>query len=87
MNSTLTFREFAAVVHMTVQNLRRIYGKHADQMPPKVVMPGGRKIVFRQVDIEQWLAARVGVKSTCPVPSPRRGRPRNIDQIKRGDKV
>lgn len=87
MDSTLSFEEFAALAHTSVVNLKRTYARHADQMPPKVVLPGGRKVFFRRVDIEKWLASRVGVKSTCfvPVPPRKRGRPRKIDQVRRAD--
>jgi len=57
----------------------RLLKKHKDQLPPALRLPGGRKIFFRRVDVEIWLAKLANVETNRP----RRGRPTKVSQLQR----
>lgn len=59
----------------------RMFRKYKDRLPPALRLPGGRKIFFRRVDVEYWLADLA--KSTAT--RRRRGRPTKASQRLRAE--
>lgn len=53
----------------------RLIRKHKNRLPPALRLPGGRKIFFRRIDVENWLAALANA-----TPTRRRGRPTKASQ-------
>ena len=66
----LTVDELAAYLHKSVASVRRDASTYPDRLPPRLRLPGNRRLLWREDDVIRWLTHGPAKEG------PRRGRPR-----------
>lgn len=67
----LDVSELAAFLRKSVASVRRDASTYPERLPPRLKLPGNRRLLWRQDDVVKWL-------SPSDVQAPvRRGRPRS----------
>lgn len=86
MSSLLTIEQLAAVLHKSVETLKSDRYRAPERLPPAIVGIG-RRILFRQEDVDAWLQGHVvSPASSLQLAEPikrRRGRPTKAEQMAR----
>lgn len=61
MNSiqTLGIDELAKILQMTPKTVGEYVTRKPEALPPRVILPNCRRVLWRLVDVNDWLAARV----------------------------
>lgn len=78
----LTAEDLSFVLRRAVSSIRSDLSRNPRGLPPRVVLPGSRRSLWRLKDVEAWLAAHV-VTPPPPttVPHKRRGAPTKAERI------
>jgi len=74
-------RELAAQLAITRAHIYRLVAEAPQQLPPRVQLPGSRRLRWRQADVDDWIAAHVQ-QSSDQQPR-RRGRPTRAEELAR----
>ena len=56
---TLGITEIAAILRKSPKTVREDVSRRPEALPPRLVIPNSRSVVWRMVDVEAWLEARV----------------------------
>jgi predicted DNA-binding transcriptional regulator AlpA len=55
----LGIEELAAVLHRSPKTIRSDVTRRPETLPPRVRVPGGRKVLWRAQDVAAWLERNV----------------------------
>lgn len=55
----LGVNELAAVLHRSPKTVRSDVTRRPETLPPRVRVPGGRKVLWRAADVAAWLEEKV----------------------------
>lgn len=80
----LTLENLAEILQKSPAALYSTYARNKSSLPPRVALPGTRRVYFRRSDVEKWLAKHV-VMSTIAEGVIKRGpgRPTKKEQVAR----
>lgn len=92
MDSLLTVQDLAQILRKSIHSVRHDVNRNPRSLPPRVVLPGTQRLLWRSHDVEAWIASHIDASQTVPVaqsaahlaePPPRRkrGRPSKAEQI------
>lgn len=56
---TLGINEIAAILRKTPKTVREDVSRRPESLPPRLIIPNSRSVVWRMVDVEEWLENRV----------------------------
>lgn len=80
----------AAMLGLSPKTVQQDVYRRPDRLPPRLLVPGVRRILWLRKDVERWLEALPrtpanGVYGTAQSPAPqrRRGRPTKAEQLAR----
>ncbi len=59
---TLGIEELAKILHKTPRTVAEDVSRRPEALPPRLLIPNSRKVIWRAVDVEEWLAGRVQKK-------------------------
>lgn len=86
MTILVTVEGLAVRLHKSVASVRSDATRNPSALPPRCRLPHTKRILWREQDIDQWLAGHV-VGQTPPdiatLPPARRGRPTKSEQVSR----
>lgn len=79
----LTAEDLSFVLRRAVSSIRSDLSRNPRGLPPRVVLPGSRRSLWRLKDVEAWLAAHVVTPPPPPttVPHKRRGASTKAERI------
>lgn len=77
---TLALADVAKILHKSLSTCYTDLFRNPHRLPPRLRLPGNRKVLFLRADVEAWLSA------STPEPRKRRGRPTVAEQIRRGSR-
>lgn len=75
--------DLAALLHRQVHTIRNDASRAPYRLPPRCVLPGQKRLLWRKDDVLAWLAAAVAIEHgpmSSEAPRPRRGRPTKAEQ-------
>ena len=79
----LTIPELCELLHLAPQTVYNRLARAPESLPPRLILPGTRKVLWRREAVEQWLAVHEQ-PATVPLPAPRgRGRLCKVEEIAR----
>ncbi|NCW85975.1 MAG: hypothetical protein EBV69_07705 [Oxalobacteraceae bacterium] len=52
---TMTIDELAPLLKRDVETLRRDLNRRPESLPPKLMIPGSRRLVWLEQDVKAWL--------------------------------
>lgn len=79
----LDVQQLAQLLHKSAHSLRTDRVRNPQALPPTCRLPGHRRLLWRRVDVEEWLAAHV-IAPPSPSPAVRRpGRPSKAETVRR----
>lgn len=52
---TLGVQELAALIHRAVPTIKSDVNRKPDSLPPRVLIPGSKKLVWLESDVAEWL--------------------------------
>jgi len=87
MQALLTVEQLSEYLQKSVASIRSDATRNPQSLPPICRLPGTKRLLWRVVDVEQWLAEHV--TSTTGIPPlaapvvPKRGRPTKAEQVTR----
>lgn len=83
----LTTADLAGVLRKSVHSVRHDLTRNPCSLPPRCVIPGAKRNLWRLQDVEAWLASHVEHTPPVPevalLPARRRGRPTKMEQAAR----
>jgi len=56
---TIGIEELAAILHMTPKTVSEYVTRKPEALPPRLVLPNCRRVIWRAVDVSEWLEGRV----------------------------
>lgn len=56
---TLGIEEMAKIVRKTPKTVSEDVTRRPESLPPRLIIPNSRGVLWRKIDVEQWLADRV----------------------------
>lgn len=59
MDRLLTVADLAAILRLSPKTLKSDVSRRPETLPPRVRVPGGRRVLWRAKDVEAWLEQRV----------------------------
>jgi predicted DNA-binding transcriptional regulator AlpA len=59
MDKLLTVADLAQILRRSPQTVKSDVSRRPETLPPRVRVPGGRRVLWRVQDVEQWIAQRV----------------------------
>lgn len=69
----LDLDDLATLVGLSDNTFYKLTAKRPEVLPPRVLLPATRKILFRREDVKKWLDAGVST-----IPPRKRGQPRKV---------
>lgn len=83
--TVLSVEQLAKIVHKSPASIRSDASRNPDSLPPICRLPGNKRLLWRLVDVQNWIAQYVHGASiqenTAPAkPERKRGRPRKTEQ-------
>lgn len=91
MTTLVTVEALAGRLHKAVASIRSDASRNPAALPPLCRLPGTKRLLWREEDVDQWLAEHVvGLAPQSPTttePPRRRGRPRKAEQVLRRSQV
>jgi len=75
--------DLAALLHRQVHTIRNDASRAPYRLPPRCVLPGQKRLLWRKDDVLAWLAAAVAVEprsTSSEAPRSKRGRPTKVEQ-------
>lgn len=51
--------DLARILHRSVKTVRSDVTRRPETLPPRVRVPGGRKVLWRAADVASWLEEKV----------------------------
>lgn len=55
----LGINDLARILHRSVKTVRSDVTRRPETLPPRVRVPGGRKVLWRAQDVASWLEEKV----------------------------
>lgn len=91
MQPLLTVDQLAAILHKSPASIRSDASRKSSSLPPICRLPGNKRLLWRQHDVDAWLAqfASLGVQqaavqaASAVSKAKRRGRPTKKEQVTR----
>lgn len=88
MTLLITVEGLAARLHKSVASIRSDASRNTGALPPICRLPGTKRLLWREEDVDQWLAMHVVGRAPQTVATTastrqRRGRPTKAEQIAR----
>lgn len=88
----LRAEDLAKRLHKSVASIRSDVWRNPAALPPVCRLPGTKRLLWREEDVDQWLARHVvgspGIESTMgELPLRSRGRPTKAEQVRRRTKA
>ena len=59
MQQLMTVEDLARVLRRSVSTIRSDVTRRPETLPPRVLVPGGRRVLWRAEDVEAWVAGKV----------------------------
>lgn len=87
MKGLLTVDELAPIIRKSVETIQSDASRNPKSLPPICRLPRTKRLLWREEDVERWLAAHVdGMTEAAAIAvsgqhQPRRGRPTKAEQI------
>ncbi|QQZ41141.1 DNA-binding protein [Pseudomonas sp. SK3(2021)] len=85
MQALLTVEQLSEYLQKSVSSIRSDATRNPLSLPPICRLPGTKRLLWRVVDVEQWLAEHVATASGMSLVSasvpPKRGRPTKAEQV------
>lgn len=87
MQALLTVEQLAEYLRKSVASIRSDATRNPMSLPPICRLPGTKRLLWRQEDVDAWLARYVEANSetsdlaAVATPSTRRGRPTKASQV------
>ena len=79
----LDVEQLGQLLHKSPASIRTDQTRNPRALPPRCRLPGHRRLLWRRVDVEAWLAAHVIAPSPPPTAVRRSGRPTKAEQVRR----
>lgn len=86
-----TIEQLSTIIHKTQQSIRCDLKRRPQSLPPRIQIPGSRKVLFTNVD--QWLSSLKIINApqtkelNLPAAIIKRGRPTKVEQMTRAPRV
>lgn len=85
-----TIEQLSTIIHKTPQSIRCDLKRRPESLPPRIQIPGSRKVLFMNVD--QWLSSlqilnAPQIKELNQPSISKRGRPTKVEQMTRAPRV
>jgi len=52
---TLAIDDLATILHRTPQTIRKDLGRRPESLPPRLIVPGSRRLIWLEQDVRNWL--------------------------------
>lgn len=90
VHTLLRVEDLAKRIHKSVASIRSDACRNPYALPPLCRLPGTKRLLWREEDVNRWLAEHVVSTSSAPRPvrqttdvTRRRGRPTKAEQLRR----
>jgi len=59
MPHILTVKELAEFLRMSVNTVKADVSRRPHVLPPRMKIPGSRRVLWRRIDVERWMEEKV----------------------------